>query len=794
MANRSPFAYCALLLLLLVQLTNSQVISFDRGSDGNPVLARKDGEPALIITASNEHKGVVCAAHDLALDFGRVLRVNGTVYENASTTLKSTLDGDVAVLVGTIGKSTIIDDLAKNGKIDVSPVRGKFPRISLGNYFTAEFHKLIFELLLRCTANYFWPGMKEKAFYVDDPENGPLADLYGIFLGTSHHEPLARAYWEQDEYLAGSWDWSENESNITAFMEEGLEEMISLQQGMIDNITNKKLEQVPQTWALYKEVGKYWQAGMEVSDLVTLMWTDENFGNMLTIQLVKTWEQMHLAYSKGAKTIWICNSQDLKPYEVPTAHFLAIAYDMTLFETPESTTAWLVRWAAQQFGVPAAVTTAEIINNYGRLIVRRKYETLTMNPFAYSTPHYDEALKVMQEWRELAKLAQATYDSLDGSLKPSFFQLVLHPVLAGSTVNQHQRAAQVHQLFARDAELARQYNGLFNGRWNHIIDDAHIGYSGRNPPSSNVMPPLAYVADNIDNDVLGVAIQGQDTPHTDESLVLRSVDPYMPPTETRYIDIFTRANGTFSYIIQTNASYVSITNARGTLIAPGNSSDARAVISMDRTKAPQGTSSATFHILRTNNSNSSGSGNNSTIKATVHLPLTNPAIPTSYKGYISSNGAISIEAAHWSNAESTNGTSYIEIPYYGRTLSGVKTWPVTSPSLTPATGPKLSYDFYATSSVQSAELTCLLGASLDHDPTSPLRLAYAVDDEMEPQTVRVFADYPAGEHPRDWDTGVIRGVGSIWLLEPGVVLEKVMVDLGGLLGTSLGAPESFLKE
>ncbi|KAL4791925.1 hypothetical protein BDV19DRAFT_392699 [Aspergillus venezuelensis] len=981
MASPSPLTYCTLLLLLLVQLANSQVVSFDSGG-ANPVLARKDGKPAVIFTAPNEQRGVVRAAHDLALDFGRVMGVNGTVHENGTTALNSTLDRGV-VLVGTIGHSTIIDHLAKSGKIDVSNVKGKwesyvqasvekplpgishalviagsdkrgtiygiydisetmgvspwyywsdvpaqekdmisllpqgkrvhgppsvkhrgifindefslsewtegkFPPSPLGNYFTAEFHKLIFEPFLRCKANYFWPGMKQKAFYVDDPENGPLADLYGIIIGTSHHEPMARAYWEQDEYLTGTWDWSENKANVTMFMEEGvqrtrdwetlytmgmrgdgdresatltapqLEEIISLQQGMIENITDKDLEQVPQTWALYKEVGKYWQAGMEVSDLVTLMWTDDNFGNLLrtplanetgrrggagvyyhfgyvgdprnyewinTIQLVKTWEQMHLAYEKGARTIWICNSQDLKPYEVPTAHFLEMAYDMTLFETPDSTTEWLVRWATQQFGASAAVETAEILNVYGRLIVRRKYETLTMDPFAYSKLHYDEALRVMEEWRELAKLAQDTYDSLDNSVKPSFFQLVLHPVLAGGTVvelyiinnlgflyksqlrtSTNALAGQVRQSFARDAELTSQYNGLFNSRWNHIIDDAHIGYSGRNPPSSNVMPPLAYVADNSDVDILGIAIQGQNTSYAGELLVLRSVDPYMAPGETRYIDIFTRVNGTFSYVIKTNASYVSITNAKGTLSAPGNSSDTRAVISIDWANAPPGTSWATFNILRTENNSTKA---NSTIKATIHLPINHPSIPPSYKGHISSNGAISIEAAHWSTTETKNGTSYIEIPHYGRTLSGVKIWPVTATSLTPATGPKITYNFYSTSSVENATLICLLGGSLDHDPTRPLKVAYSLDEE-KPQTKRVFADYLAGEHPIDWDTAAITGgwnvtaslgaVGtgshrlSLWLLEPGVVLQKVMLDLGGLLGSGLGAPESFVKQ
>jgi hypothetical protein len=85
---------------------------------------------------------------------------------------------------------------------------------------------------------------------------------------------------------------------------------------------------------------------MDVSDDVTLLWTDDNRGNIRriptakenqrrggsgmyyhfdyvgsprnykwinTIQNTKTWEQMHLAYERGVKNIWIVNVGDLKP-------------------------------------------------------------------------------------------------------------------------------------------------------------------------------------------------------------------------------------------------------------------------------------------------------------------------------------------------------------------------------------------------------------------------------------------------------------------------------------------------
>ncbi len=37
---------------------------------------------------------------------------------------------------------------------------------------------------------------------------------------------------------------------------------------------------LPQVWALYKEVQSYYEKGMRVPDDVTLLWSDDNWGNL----------------------------------------------------------------------------------------------------------------------------------------------------------------------------------------------------------------------------------------------------------------------------------------------------------------------------------------------------------------------------------------------------------------------------------------------------------------------------------------------------------------------------------
>lgn len=60
-------------------------------------------------------------------------------------------------------------------------------------------------------------------FYLNDDKNGPLAEEFGVVMGTSHHEPMARSEREQQLFNNGAWDWTKNKENITKFFKEGVE-------------------------------------------------------------------------------------------------------------------------------------------------------------------------------------------------------------------------------------------------------------------------------------------------------------------------------------------------------------------------------------------------------------------------------------------------------------------------------------------------------------------------------------------------------------------------------------------
>ncbi|KFA68067.1 hypothetical protein S40285_02546 [Stachybotrys chlorohalonatus IBT 40285] len=918
-----------------------------------------------ILVSGNEAPGVARAAGDLAADFGRVVGQEGTVAVTNSSSPE--VDSESVIIVGTIGRSSLIDVLVSDGKLDVSEAEGQwesyvtrvveepFEGISWayviagsdrrgaiyglydiseqigvspwyywadvaiktktgiwvepeGKYqkppsvkyrglfindenpallgwvgenfngvFGADFYKLVFELILRLKGNYLWPAMWGKSFYTNDPASGGTAHEWGVVMGTSHHEPMARSEREQQTLLEGNWDWTTNREGIQTFFREGierakdwdtmwtmgmrgsgdvasptltaetLEDLITVQQTLLSEGLGRNLSDIPQTWVLYKEVSDYYVAGLEVPDTVTLLWTDDNSGNIIrvpianetdrlagagvyyhfdyvgaprsykwinTVQLVKTWEQMHLAYNRNARQIWIANVGDLKPLEVPLAQFMDMAYDFDRWTTPESTTEWLTRWAGAGFDASVADETAAILNEYGVLVGRRKYELLSNSPFAFSTIHYDEAERNLAQWTDLLDRAQAVYDSLAEDRQVSFWQTVLHPIMAGKTVvDLYTKAAvnalylsqarastnvvaqQARDLFAQDAEITDRYHTENGGKWNHFVNQAHIGYTTWSDPpnNTNIMPTVRSIAASCRTNPLGVAIQGTTSAFPEStSLRLRSVDPYMPPTESRWLEVFARRNATFAYSISSNASYVTVSNDEGRLSFPGES-DVRSIISVDWDSAPDGLSYAQLTV-------SSGA-----TSAQLLLPVNKTSVPEG-SGFVESNGVIAIDAAHFTSSESANGVSYVEIPHYGRTLSGVKAWPVTIGSQTPGSGPALRYSVYTTTTSSAPRLIVSLGASHNHDPTRPLAYAYSLDG-ADPVTVRYVATLPPHREGPDWSRAVVangwtstvslgRTVSpgahelSIWLLEPGVVLQKIALDLGGYRETALGPPES----
>ena len=195
--------------------------------------------------------------------------------------------------------------------------------------------------------------------------------------------------------------------------------------------------------------------------------------------------------------------------------------------------------------------------------------------------------------------------------------------------------------------------------------------------------------------------------------------------------------------------------------------------------------------------------------ATVTVPLLNPAAPRpeTLDGFLEANGSVSIEAEHTSRRVAPSGREWKVLPDHGRTLSGLTPWPVTStiaavdPSRPDAMRLEYRVHLFHAGGVS---VQAFLSPTQKFQPGPGFRYAISFDDEP-PQVVNVHAD----ASPAAWERAVADGVTVLssqhalgapgahvlkyWALDPGLVLQKLVIDTGGLKPSYLGPPESAFR-
>jgi hypothetical protein len=735
-----------------------------------------------------------------------------------------------------------------------------------------QFYEKVFELILRLKGNYLWPAMWGNAFNEDDPLNPKLADEYGIVMGTSHHEPMLRAQQEWKRHGKGPWDYSKNADFLRDFWTEGvrrnknyesittlamrgdgdmpmagtsmeanmalLEKIVADQRKILAEEVNPNLAAVPQAWALYKEVQGYYEKGMRVPDDVTLLWCDDNWGNIRrlptadertrsggagiyyhfdyvggprnykwlnTNPIAKVWEQMNLAREYGADRIWIVNVGDLKPMEFPIEFFLDIARDPQRWQRG-NISEFTRLWAEREFGAAHAAEIADIVSRYSKFNGRRKPELL--EPTTFSLTDYQEADRVVADFQAITDEAEKISAALPENARDAFFELVLHPAKASAQVTElyvtagknrlyasqgrasaNDLAARTKALFQADADLSAYYNHtLAGGKWNHMMDQTHIGYTYWQEPPRNSMPAVKEIELPAGAE-MGVSIEGSGWawPGGESDPVLPMFDVFNQ--SRRYVDVFNKGQAPFEFSATTSAPWIVLSTTQGTV-----DKEQRIWVSVDWGKLPPGTprSDGWIKIARPGSK-----------EVTVQAKAFHPQAPTraTLNGYIEADGYVSIEAEHYTRKIAAGPVTWEKIEDLGRTLSAMTIFPVTAPGATPPNAACLEYRMYLFDPGK-VEVEAILSPTLNFVPGRGLRYAVSFDDQPT-QTVDALAQ----NSQRDWETTVkdavrkatsthtLSGAGyhtlKFWMVDPAVVLQKLVVNLGGVKPSYLGPPESY---
>jgi hypothetical protein len=614
-----------------------------------------------------------------------------------------------------------------------------------------------------------------------------------------------------------------------------LERIVKDQRDIIQQVTGKEPSATPQLWALYKEVQDYYDKGMRVPDDVTLLLCDDNWGNIRklpkledkprkggygiyyhfdyvggprnykwinTNQIERTWEQMHLANEYGANQIWIVNVGDIKPMEFPTSFFLDYAWNPKRWNQ-SNLKDYTEQWAREQFGSIYAKEIAAILNGYTKYNARRKPELLSSD--TYSITNYREAETLLSEFHALVQQAEKINAALPAEYRDSFFQLVLHPVKASANLNEMYVAAarnrlyaaqgraatnvmaeRVRKLFDEDAALSRQYNkGIANGKWNHMMDQTHIGYTYWQQPSNDVMPEVKIIR-VPEAAAMGVAIEGSDDvwPVAQQPAVLPEFDAFNQ--QVYYIEIFNHGQTPFEYTVTANAPYIKISEPTGSI-----DREQRIWIRIDWPNVPSGKYTIPITVKGVNENVVVNAIVNN-VKPTISKPKT----------FIAGNGYISIEAEHYAKAVNSSTVRWDVIPGLGRTLSSVTTFPVTAKSETlSSTSPHLEYGVYLQDS-GSVKVKLYLSPTLNIHNTTGLRFAVSFDNEA-PQVINLHDDSSLKVWEQ-WvsDNVIVKTSNHVlqrggyhtlkfWRIDAGVVLQKLVVETKEIKPSYLAPPESY---
>lgn len=733
--------------------------------------------------------------------------------------------------------------------------------------YNSKFYLQVFELLQRLKANFLWPAMWNNAFADDDWQNAVLADEMGIVMSNSHHEPMLRADKEWNRYGEGPWQYSTNRDNIYRFWQQGaqrhknLESIFTLgmrgqedqpmsegdniellQQAVADQrqilretFNDRPVETVPQVWALYKEVQGFYERGMRVPDDVTLLWADDNFGNIRrlpaasernraggagvyyhfdyvgaprsyrwinTVPLAKIWQQMQLAWQYQADRIWIVNVGDLKPMEFPIDFFLRMAWNPAAFNA-DNLQQFATDWASQQFGPAHAATIADLLQGYTRHNGRRKPEAV--EPDTYSIFHYGEAQRVSAELAQLVEKSDRVQQQLTTAQQDAYIQLVAHPLKASRAVFELNRAVAMNHLhgdqgrassnywaeqvqfwFAEDARLTKLYHSLGDGRWNHMMSQPHIGFTyWRNPPA-NLMPVVSIAQPMAVAD-MGVAAQGSAlswpiSEYRGKQLMLDTFYPHGQPQ--RLIEVFNKGKLPFDFSAKASADWIQLSHSSGQISVEQN-----IAVSIDWSKTQTGLNQAEVHIQGT------GWGG-AKVQVTAVKPPTTPQ-----GGFVEADGYIAVEAASAKVVANSADAWWQKVPGLGRNQAAMVAMTKLDYQLSDLSrAPYLEYPLYFHSSGDFT-LHSIVAPTLDLLPGRGLRFGVALNDEA-PQ----WLDSLDGHNQQLWQQEVLDGVRVVrstlrvnspgqhklrlYLRDPAVVIEKLLIDTGGLQPSYLGPPQS----
>ena len=610
------------------------------------------------------------------------------------------------------------------------------------DYGGHQFYEKVFELILRLKGNYLWPAMWGWAFYADDPENLKTADKMGVMMGTSHHEPMARNHQEyaRNRKEWGAWNYSVNKQNLDRFFREGVERMKNTDDivtiGMrgdgdeaMGNSTDTKLleEIINNQRRIIKEVTK--RPAKE------------------TPQIWALYKEVQDYYDAGLRvpddvTILLCDDNWGNVRRIPTA------------EEKKRKGGWGLYYHVDYVGAP------------------RNSKWINVTP-------------IQNMWEQLQLAYNGGIQKLwilnVGDLKPMEYPIQLFMDMAWNPSKYG-----VDNLLDHTRDFCSESFGEENAVEAASILNLVCKYNGR--ITSEMLDANVYTCDEFEQVV-----------NEYRALETRALRLFLE-LEPEYKDAYRQL---ILFPVQAMGNIYDMYYAQAMNHKLASVGDPDANLWADRCR--QAFKRDSLLCLYYNKVMSGGKWDgmmiqkhisyrtwNDNYRADVCPRLVTVAEPKNGPVFSASNGYISIEAEHTYSREDASAAKWTVIPYMGRTLSGVALMPYAEKT----DGAKLTYCFKA-DGVKMAKVHVVTKSTLDFQDKGGLVYEISIDGQA-PVSVNFNKDlnekpeniyskyYPTVasrvveqvvELPVDTKTGIHHL--TIHPQDPGIVFEKIVIDLGG---------------
>ena len=539
------------------------------------------------------------------------------------------------------------------------------------------------------------------------------------------------------------------------------------------------------------------------------------------------YEELRKAYDTTADRLWLLNCGDLKGSEMQVS-LLDMAWDTGRF-TADNVVTYPARWLAGIFGEAYYDRLEAMTREHLRLAFPRKpeymgwgyhwnrfdhnCEQLTDTDFSFT--NYDEAQRRLEAYRQLGARAEALLHEIGDEARPAFYQLVYYPLRGAELMNRMTLGGQRNRWYARQGRAAtnavrdevqrcydslqvitRGYNSLLGGKWNHMMS-MRQNYDG---VSAYFNLPHLATHDAAGAPRLALQVAGEDVTGARAFHALPAFDNYL--RRTYPVEIYNRGGGTLAWTAHASEPWVVLSKSAGK-----TADEERITVGIDWEKAPSGNAVPAQIVFRAGEQSEK-----------VLVSLFNPTAPSraELRGiYVENNGCVSIPAAGCHRVRENDRIKITAVEDLGIEGPALQLGDPTAPLqiFRSRDVPCAEYDFYAFDAGSVDVYTYVLPTfplhadrdfRIGENTNTDTKYSVQIDDGAlaTPSSSHV-------EYSQVWFESVLRNCAvnkstlhidkpgrhtlRIRVGDPGIVLQKIVLDFGGMKRSYLG-PQSTLIE